>query len=238
MARAQLREKSLIDAGHITDRSYTFPRRFEDIVYTGGQAYRDLRSRGPFHIVNIDACGSIAAPQAKHPSRLVDALYRIVELQLELVTGRWLLFVTTDVRPDSIAEETLSSLCEAIFENADTNGVFRDRAVPLLDPEQADIRLAARRAAAKPGTPFLQLFSLGLAKWLLHLARRKEWDVRTHHPTATRRCRRGMRRRPWLVSRLSFYRRFQEFGIDSVLPWWSPLLTRSARTVHYVPPRR
>ena len=182
VARAQLREKSLIDAGHITGHSHTFGRRFEEIIQTGSQAYRDLKRRGPFHIVNIDACGSIAAPAANHARRLIDAVYRTVEIQLETMTGRWLLFVTADARPDSIARETLDGLCEAIFNNAQVNEEFRQRAVPLLDPGEADIRVAARRASERAGEAFLRLFSLGLAKWLLSLARGGNWDMQTHHP--------------------------------------------------------
>ena len=182
VARAQLREKSLIDAGYITKDSHTFPRRFEDIVHTNSPAYRELKSRGPFHVVNIDACGSLARPAADHANRLIDAVYRIVELQLELMTGRWMLFVTADVRPYSIARETLRGLCEAIFENAKENETFRNRAAPLLDATETDIRAAVRSASEKPGMAFLQLFSLGLAKWFLHLARLKNWDMKTHHP--------------------------------------------------------
>lgn len=182
VARAQIREQSLIDAGLITGNSYTFPRRLEDIVSTGSQAYRDLKRRGPFHIVNIDACGSIAAPSACDESRLIEAVYRIVELQLELNRSRWLLFVTADVRPGSIAQETLRRLCNAIFQNAEANDEFRNRALPLLDPEGTDIRAAAEAAAGEAGTTFLRLFGLGIAKWFLGLARSKDWDMKTHHP--------------------------------------------------------
>ena len=111
VARAQFREKSLIDAGYITEQSYTFERRFEDVTHLDSAAYRDLRRRGPFHIVNVDACGSIARPKASHANRLVDALYRVVELQIELMSGPWLLFVTADARPQAIARDTLDRLC-------------------------------------------------------------------------------------------------------------------------------
>lgn len=182
VARAQLREKSLIDAGYITKDSHTFPRRFEDIVHTNSSTYRDLKSRAPFHVVNIDACGSLARPGAYHANRLIDAVYRIVEIQLELMTRPWLLFVTADVRPNSIARETLHGLCEAIFENAEENEDFRNRVAPLLDATETDIRAAVRNASEKPGMAFLQLFSLGLAKWFLHLAKSENWDMKTHHP--------------------------------------------------------
>ncbi len=182
VARAQLRQKSLIDAQYITPDSHTFARRFEEVSERNSNAYRDLERRGPFHIVNVDACGSIAAPTAFHSRRIVEALHRLVELQLGLMNGRWLLFVTTDVRPDSIAQETLVQLCEAIYSNADTNADFAQLATPLLDPAASDIRAAAASASQLPGANFLCLFSLGLAKWLLSLTRQRQWDMRTHHP--------------------------------------------------------
>lgn len=191
VARAQFREKSLIDAGHISVHSHTFPRRFEDIIQTNSQAYRDLRDRGPFHIVNIDACGSIAAPAADHENRLIDAIYKTVELQLQIMTGRWLLFVTADARPDSIAEETLTRLCNAIYANAEASKNFRRQAILLLGPEEEDIRLAAVKASKNAGEKFLHLFSLGLAKWLLDLARGKDWDMQTHHPYCYSTMRKG-----------------------------------------------
>lgn len=182
VARVQVREKSLIDAGHITKYSHLFARRFEDIIAVKGSAYQELRRRAPFHIVNIDACGSIAAPTATHPHRLIEAIHRIVELQLELNKGRWLLFLTADARPGSIAQETLSKFCDAIVENAEVNDEFRDRASPMLSDGEPDIRIAARIASREEGDAFLRLFALGVAKWLLHLALEKRWDVKTHRP--------------------------------------------------------
>lgn len=182
VARAKLREQALVDSGLITGNSYTFPRRFEDIAHFGAQAYRELERRGPFHIVNVDACGSLAAPGADHQSRLIDAVYRVVELQLRLNVGRWLLFLTTDVRPDSLERATLNQLCESIFSNADADEDFRATALPLLDTTADDIRQAVETASAGPGMRFLQLFGLGMAKWFLHLAHDKNWDMKTHHP--------------------------------------------------------
>ena len=182
VARAQLRETSLMDAGHITNRSHTFPRRFEDIVRRDSLAYLDLKSRAPFHIVNVDACGSIAEPEGDDANRLIDALYRIVELQLQLMTSRWLLFVTTYVHPESIAQPTLEKLCSAIYANADENGDFRDGVGDLLNAGGNSIRDAAHVVSLQAGISFLQLFSLGLAKWFLHLGRTKTWEMRTHFP--------------------------------------------------------
>ena len=182
VARAKVREQQLIDAGHITGGSHTYSRRIEDIIPVGGQAYEDLRGRGPFHIVNVDACGSVAPPTAEHAHRLIEAMYRIVELQLDTRAGRWLLFVSADVRPDSIHGDTLDALCNAIFTNAESDEEFGNVATPLFDTGEGDIRSAAERARGGPGIEFLRLFSLGLAKWFLHLAQGRRWDMRTHEP--------------------------------------------------------
>ena len=182
VARAKVREQALVDKGLITGQSHTFPRRLEEIGHVEGDAYRELKSRGPFHIVNVDACGSIAAPGAEHENRLIDAIFRILELQLELKTGRWLLFLTAHVEPGSIDEGTLNGLCHAIFENADENEDFRTTALPLLNAGEADIREAVNAASVEAGIAFLRLFGLGLAKWFLHLARSKQWEMKTHHP--------------------------------------------------------
>lgn len=182
VARAQLREKSLIDAGYISDKSHTFARQFEDITHANSQSYRDLMARGPFHIVNIDACGSIARPSANHPQRIIDALYRTIELQLEVKTGRWLLFVTADVLPDSISSTTLDLLCNAIFANANRSQDFHRQANSLFDARELDIKKSVAKAAKRVGDRFLRLFSLGIAKWFLALAHQKHWDMKTHRP--------------------------------------------------------
>ena len=98
------------------------------------------------------------------------------------MTGRWLLFVTADARPDSIAGETLTRLCNSIFSNADANEDFRRRAILLFDSKGIDIRLATARASKNIGEEFLRLFSLGFAKWLIALAGQMHWDMKTHPP--------------------------------------------------------
>lgn len=179
-ARAHVREESLKETSRITDRSYTFGRKFEEIISESGQAYIDLRRRGPFHIVNIDACGSIALPSANHAQRMVDAIFRLIELQLEMCIGRWLLFVTTDVRVDSFSDSAMKSMADAIVENSQSSNSFKDGATSLLSSPDKSILEAISHASQIPGEPFLKLFSLGFAKWIIKLAETKGWNVKMH----------------------------------------------------------
>ena len=180
IARAKICEESLVKAGHITDKSHTFRARFEEIAPPQSPAYEQLKNKGPFHIVNIDACGSIAAPTAQHAKRLIDAIFRLLEFQFAKKVSPWLLFLTADIRYDSIATETLGNLCEAIFENAQKNSKFHDAVISFFNRNGTDIQEVVKEASSNPGQKFLSLFSLGFAKWLLHLAHEKDWDMKTH----------------------------------------------------------
>lgn len=178
-ARAKVREQSLIKSGYITSSSHTFPSRFEEIAPPDGQAIRDLERKGPFHIVNVDVCGTIARPGETHPKRVIDAIYRLVESQLARAAHRWLLFITVDVRPNSIEESTLASLWQTVVENA-KDIVFRDAVLSTFGKSRSDLEAVLTDATSTGGYDFLRVFALGFAKWLIHLARSKQWSILTH----------------------------------------------------------
>ena len=179
-ARAEVREDSLIKAGHITDRSHTVWKRIEEISHVTTPAYKELVSRGPFHIVNIDACGSPALPSARHSERMIDAIYRIVEYQLDKSTCRWMMYITVDVRKGSLDQAMLSNLISAIRENANASAEFKAQAMKLFGGGVSSFEEIMREATECCDERFVKLFSLGLSKWLLHLAESKQWGVKMH----------------------------------------------------------
>lgn len=178
MARARVRETGLIQAGYITDTSITFPRSFESICGTDGGTLKELKRRAPFHVVNIDACGSIAPVKATHSGRMIDAIYRLIELQLSKATHRWLFFLTVDVRSGDMDADTFQALCDAIRENARQSGDFQAGVISFFKPDAGEIDEAIKFAMEKEGRSLLDLFSLGFAKWLLHLAQQKQWSLK------------------------------------------------------------
>ena len=175
-ARSQFRAESLIKRGLMEDTSVTIPYRIQDIVQEHSQAYREVKTRIPFHIINIDACGSIARPSAQHSDRIITALYRLVELQLNQMRDPWLLFVTTDVRPNTLSCEVRSGLEQEIKLNAKSSEAFKQGAINCLgDGNTNDLEGAMNRA--NDPLKFHSLFSLGFSKWLLHNAKCAKWDV-------------------------------------------------------------
>lgn len=178
MARARVREVGLIQAGFISDTSITLPRGLETVCGNNSGTLKELRRRAPFHVMNIDACGSIAPRRATHSGRLIDAIHKLVELQLSKANHRWLLFLTVDARDGDMDPATFDQLCDAIRENAAGDDAFRDGVVAFLAPGASNVNAAIGAARSAGARPFLDVFALGLSKWLLHLAQTKQWSVR------------------------------------------------------------
>ena len=176
-ARSQVRADTLIKRGLIEDTSITFPSRFEEISGLNSQAYREIKSRAPFHIINIDACGSIAAPTAHHSDRIIDALHRLIELQIGVIRDPWLLYLTTDIREDNLSENVKKALEEAIRENAALSDKFNEGTIAYFGMDGDDLETALAGASDEPAK-FVSKFSLGFAKWLLHIADSQKWDLK------------------------------------------------------------
>lgn len=178
-ARSQFRADSLVKRGLIEDTSMTFPYRFEDLGHPKSQAYREIKARAPFDVVNIDACGSVAPPTAQQPTRIINAIHELLTLQFSHSRNKWLLFLTTDARNGNLSQPVRDALKEAIRQNSAASDEFRDGARALLsDDPDADIEAAL--ASAEGGDErFLRFFTLGFAKWILHNADAVGWDVKS-----------------------------------------------------------
>lgn len=177
-ARSEVRADSLIKSGVMEDTSTTFPYRFEQVAHRNGQAYREVKERAPFHIVNIDACGSIALPAAQQSTRIINGLFSLIELQFERMADPWCLFLTTDARNENVSPEVIEALSEAIRQNAQASHAFRKGATGVLGVDGEAFEDALENADADPRR-FLNKFSLGFSKWLLHNANEQGWDLKT-----------------------------------------------------------
>lgn len=176
-ARSQFRSEALIKKGLILDTSVTYPYRFEELANKNSQAYRNACGRAPFHIINIDACGSIALPSAEQSSRIIDALLSVVELQFETMRDPWLLYLTTDVREERLSQDVRDGLDRAIRQNAAQSDEFREGVIECVGSPGDDLERALIRAGDVPAK-FVTKFSLGFAKWLIHNAERHQWGVK------------------------------------------------------------
>ena len=179
VARAKVREESLIERGFITEHSHLYSEPIQ-VIHQNAPIYNDLKRKGPFHIINIDACGSLAKPTQKDSNRLIDAIHRIVEFQLDNKSRPWLLFLTTDARIESVDADVLEKFESRVVENANENINFRNTLQSIFDNSAVDIQSKINKMFSSQGKKFLKSFSLGFAKWMIHLVKVKGWNVKMH----------------------------------------------------------
>lgn len=176
-ARSQIRLDSLIKKGLVEDTSTTFPYEFEQLASTSTPTYREIKRRTPFHIINIDACGSLAIPSTTNSSSILEGIYHLVELQLNAISSRWLLFLTTDVRPNNLSSQVIEALLKAIQQNAEESEAFKLNTIEYLGLDDSNFENSLR-ITSEDQTKFISFFVLGFSKWLLHNAQEVNWDVK------------------------------------------------------------
>lgn len=179
-ARAEMRHESLIKAGTISNRSYTFNRRIQEITSPSSPAYRELANKGPYHVINLDACGSIALPGADPNNRMINVIHTLLEYQFAHYNGAWLLFVTTDARRENLDEGAVTRLNAVIKSNSDELDDFRTEAYELFGNPDLEFDDALHQFVESGLNSFMIAFTLGLGKWVLSLAREAGWQMKMH----------------------------------------------------------
>jgi hypothetical protein len=154
--------------------------RFEALAHPDSQAMRYLKEYGPYHVVNLDLCGSMFPNTAKPPSEYYQALAEVLKLQCVRQNVEWLLFLTTMVEPATVHVADFHKLCGPTRKNYDEHKEFAgliERLVPAttfptFHPPPVDL-------SALSGEQVVQLFGLAFGKWLLSFcqAAQPQWTV-------------------------------------------------------------
>lgn len=151
--------------------------RFEAISGTSSPAYKYLRNYGPYHVVNLDLCGSMFPNTAQDFAPYYTALNRLLEYQFAAQKTNWLLFVTTMIEPAVVDGEWMKRLCEPTRTNFDAHPDFAMKLEGLLP------RTALEGGSVDLGglseDEMIHLFGVALGKWLLHLGQSPspKWTV-------------------------------------------------------------
>ena len=162
--------------GVIQSGSEVHTSRLEEIVIHGSAAQTMMERGGPYNVINLDACEPLAHRDASHTGRLIDAVRKIMSYQFDRCRHPWLLYLTTPVQTDWISPESLDSLKSAIRQNCDSDADFNAALSKQFAPEE-DLSAYFSRASSQNGEVFCSMFSLGIAKWLLHLAEQAKFDM-------------------------------------------------------------
>ncbi len=174
--RQNISEFSLTHNDSIAVNSRVVRLKIQEILQKNSPAAIEMYKGGPFDVINIDACEPLANDGANASGRLVDTIRGITEFQLGSRRKPWLLFLTTPIQIESISAQSLDALHGQVLINAQNDHSFADE-ISKYFGEAKDLKSYLLEASKTTGDGLISVFSLGIAKWLIHLAEQANFKV-------------------------------------------------------------
>lgn len=163
----------------VLPNSQVLKDRFEAIAGANSPAYKYLRDYGPYHIVNLDLCGSMFPNTAQDVEPYYTALNRLLEYQFAAQKTNWLLFITTMVEPAVVDNAWMQRLCKPTRENFDAHPNFAAKLEGLLPRAALEDTAKNVNLSCLSEDELIRLFGVALGKWLMRLGQSPspKWTV-------------------------------------------------------------
>ena len=174
--RQNVSQFSLTYKTSVVNSSRVVRSMLQDVGVKNSEAAVELQKGGPFDVINIDACEPLADHADDRSGRLVDTIRSITEDQLKRRRKPWVLFLTTPIQADSISAQSMNALNGQVIQNTKNDGDFANELAKKFG-EDEDLDAFLARMCAANGDGLLSVFSLGLSKWLIHLAEQAKFKV-------------------------------------------------------------
>ncbi len=154
--------------------------RFEAISADNSLAYKYLKEYGPYHIVNLDLCGSMFPNNEKNVDPYFNAVHRLLEYQFENQKTNWLLFITTLVKPSVMDYDRMQQLCKPTRSNCNEHPAFMEKIAKVLPRSSLQHEILTVNLDGLSNDEIVRLFGVAFGKWLLHLGQSPtpKWTVR------------------------------------------------------------
>lgn len=88
----------------------------------------------------------------------------------------WILLLTTPIQADSISKQIMAALNEQLIQNTKSDVSFSDELSTRFQNGE-DVAAYLERVSQNTGDGLLSIFSLGISKWLIHLAEQAKFKV-------------------------------------------------------------
>lgn len=167
--RVHISNNAVTSMERVARDSRVIADRFQSIAKPESQAYRYLKEYGPFHVVNLDFCGSLFPNSESSSGPYFDAIHQLLAYQFANQTTGWLLFVTTAIKPAKVDEAEFQKLCVPARENYLAHAEFATKVGEVI-PRSIFENSAGRVDLANiDEVAMISLFGVALGKWLLKL---------------------------------------------------------------------
>ena len=151
----------------IRESSTILPDNFDVLADKKAKAFTHVRELGPFDVINLDFCKSISC--SSQP-RTHEALFNLLECQINTRREPWLFFLTTRADAHSVADGPLRHYLDNVDANASSSGNFRTRMSELLaSPLPPAGQVSTSWCKNLPRLVFPKVFAIGFGKWLLKI---------------------------------------------------------------------
>jgi len=128
-----------------------------------------LKECGPYHLVNLDFCGSVFPNTVASSQEYYKALHQLLDYQFENQTSEWLLFVTTRVETSVANDAELQNLCKPARKNFDNHQEFATSLEGLIPSEVFQTQESVVDITRLTQEQMVRMFGVAFSKWLLTL---------------------------------------------------------------------
>jgi len=179
-ARQNTAESALKDRDTIDSSSKIVNYEIQSIANENSLAYREVSEFGPFNVINLDLCKSVASPpKNSNGHSYFDAISTILELQRQNMAQPFLLLITTRTAHKAIDKEALEKIVAVYKDNFAKSEEFKKELEALIHSEAEALLKKLTSGETVPQEFLNRIFGVGLGKWLLHLVKNgsPEWNV-------------------------------------------------------------
>lgn len=175
----QISNNAVTSLPGVVPNSQVLRDSFEAIASDKSQAYQHLKKYGPYHIVNLDLCGSLFPNKISSVDSSYKALLQLLTYQFSAQTIPWLLFLTTMVEPETIDEAGMHTLCKPTQKNLGDHPTFATEMDVLVPKSAWDTAEHTVTLSALTEEQLIKLFGVALGKWLLQLGQNAspKWNI-------------------------------------------------------------
>jgi len=151
----------------------------DNLVHNNGVALKAVKDRGPFEIVNLDYCNSLAPPGN---SSRVESIFQLLRYQIGYQTKPWLFMITTRTAKGAVCEDFFEKLMRVVEDNVSSYPEFLEEffdnypdAVGGIDGVGYNPYL---KSVEDIGECYSDFFVLGFLKWVTQYAVKHQTKVK------------------------------------------------------------
>lgn len=176
-ATLELAKSTVNDSERIHLSSRIEPDLVQSIANKNSKSYKTVEINGPYNVINLDLCDSIAPPSSSD-NTYFKALIELLELQRAHMSEPFLVLIATRTFPSDINKEALRIITEVYGSNL-KDREFREVFEEMIEGQAEKLLEQITNGESVDQDSINRVFGVGIGKWLIHIMKPNApfWDV-------------------------------------------------------------